>query len=447
MRRKIHRRDLLKSAALTALILPVARATMVRAQNPALKRFVVLWHPNGVNFPDAGPSGTETDWVFGDYYDAMARHQTDTIALTELHIGGVPYGQVTEYGHKSGGIGSLTCTPDENTGYATGPSIDQFIAQKLSDQGHAPVRRAPVFGVGNRDDGGFAPVFHESAGKSIVAENNPRVAYEALFGDIIDGMGQDANQIIARKLSILDTAMEDCKSYVPALPTTGRELLEYHCTRIRELETNLQAGLNTCMPPTAAYEAAADLEAGNPNDYPQLTDVFFQIMEVAFLCDLTRVQSFTFGDDACRLNMPWLNPPLIASVDTGEKNVKDHHSHSHAGTRESVGLFMKWYTQKFAELLDRFKTVTPDGTRLFDSTLLFWTTEYGDYAHDNARLQNFVFGNAGGLFATGRHLRFDNDAKHSHALMVSLIQAMGIEGVNQFGHPGGGSGPLDSLYA
>jgi hypothetical protein len=29
--------------------------------------------------------------------------------------------------------------------------------------------------------------------------------------------------------------------------------------------------------------------------------------------------------------------------------------------------------------------------------------------------------------------------------MVSLIQAMGITGVDQFGHPAGGSGPLAAL--
>jgi hypothetical protein len=31
--------------------------------------------------------------------------------------------------------------------------------------------------------------------------------------------------------------------------------------------------------------------------------------------------------------------------------------------------------------------------------------------------------------------------------MVGLIQATGVTGVDQFGHPGGGSGRLDALFA
>ena len=42
-------------------------------------------------------------------------------------------------------------------------------------------------------------------------------------------------------------------------------------------------------------------------------------------------------------------------------------------------------------------------------------------------------------------LHLNNDAKDTHALFVSLIQAAGVTGVNQFGHPGGGSGPLSLM--
>lgn len=445
-RRKIDRRSLMKSAAMTAFLLPIVRATMADAATAPLRRFLVLWHPNGLNYPDAGPSGSQTAWSFGDYFSGLERHRADTIALSGMQIGGVPYGKNTEIGHKSGGMGCLTCTPDEGTGFATGPSVDQFIAQKINDQGLAPMRQAPVFGVGNSKQSPFCHVFHEAAGKPAIVENSPKIAYDSLFANVAASTGQDTSKILARKKSILDAALADCNQHLAALPADGKALLDYHCTSIRQMETNLQSSAVVCAPPKAGYDKNSALDAGNPSNYEALTDFFFQMIQVAYLCDLTRVQSFSFGSDAARLNMPWLNPPVLATVDTGEKNVRDHHSHTHAGTRETVGMFMSWYTGKYAQFLDTLKQKLPDGSSLFDSTVVYWTTEYGGAGHSNKDVAGFVFGNGGGTFKTNRHLHYDNDAKHSHALMVSLIKYMGITGVDQFGHPGGGTGTLAELY-
>jgi hypothetical protein len=442
-----RRRDLLLGAGAAALLAPILRATMARAEPEPAKRLVVLLTPNGLNYLDAAPSGPETAFDLGDYYAPLEAHKGDVIALTGMHIGGVPYGSNSETGHRSGGMGCLTCTPDESTGWATGPSIDQLVARKLAEQGLAPYVRAPVFSVGASGTSDYAHSFYETAAVPVPLVDDPLAAFDALFHDLAGGSEEETAQLLARKKSVLDAAWKDCKSFVPDLPSEGRALLEYHCDRIRELEQNLEglAGL-TCTPPTSALATVSALDRNNPDSYPALVDFFWELIEVALVCDATRVVSFSFGDTGARFNMPWVDPPLLSAVDTGETNVKDHHSHTHAGTRESVGLFMNWYAMKIAALFDRLKAPLPDGSRLLDSTIAYWTTEYGaGGAHDNANVPMFVLGSAGGRFQTGRHLAYDNDAAHTHALMVSLIQAMGITGVDQFGHPAGGSGPLAAL--
>jgi hypothetical protein len=445
--RKIDRRDVLRSAALTFLLAPVMRATMAKAAPSNAQRLLVLFTPNGLNYKDAGPSGTETDFALGDYFKPIERHKADLVAFSGMHIGGVPFGENSEYGHRSGGMGCLTCTPDLKTGRATGPSVDQLIARKLNEQGKAPYLRAPVFSVGASGVSGYAHSFYEAAGKPVALQNDPKLAYDSLFAGITAGMGQDPAKIFAKKKSILDVAYADCQSYLPALPTDGRALLDYHCQRIRDLETNLQNGLAaTCTPPKEALDPVATLNKSDPRSYPALTDFFWKLIEVALLCDLTRVISFSFGETASRFNMPWLTVPTLATVDTGEMNVKDHHSHTHAGTRETIGLFMNWYSTKISELFDRLRAPQPGGGRLLDTTLAYWTTEYGSGGpHRNADVAMFTLGSAGGRIKTGRHLTAKNDAKQTHALFVSMIQAMGVEGVNQFGHPMGGSGPLAAL--
>ena len=460
MKHKIHRRDLLRSAALAALILPIARSTMARAAEPKARRFVTLFTPNGAQYGDALPSGGETNFDFGDFYRPLERHRADTIALTKLHMGGVPYGENHEYGHYSGSVGCLTCTTEERIdpttgdgtgellGKAAGPSIDQFIAQALFDARLAPSRRAPVYGISSSRFPEGYPVYHESAGKLAPIETDPQAAYQAMFDGVASSTGEDISLLIARRKSVLDAAWGDCQSYLPALPTEGRVLLDYHCTRIRELEQSLQVGL-VCDPAATGFASVAGLSPEDPNNYPALTDFFFRLMTVAFQCDLTRVASFAFGGSgASRVNMPWLDAPLIAEVDTGERNVRDHHSHTHAGTRETCTLFMQWYASKMAEFLDGLTRRQPNGSRLLDDTVVLYTPEFGGAMspHGNAEVPMLVFG-SGGQFRTGRHLQFDNDAKHTHALMVSLIQSVGLTGVDQFGLKGGGRGTLGRLYA
>lgn len=443
---KLRRRHLLQSAAATAFLWPVIRATMAKAAPTPAKRLVVLFTPNGLNFPDAAASGTGPNFNMGDYYTPLEKHRADLIALTKMHIGGVPFGENSEVGHRSGGMGCLTCTPDEKTGKATGPSIDQFVARKLFEQKIVSYIRAPVFTVSTSGVSEYAHSFFEAAGVPVPLVNDPVAAFESLFHDVIAQMGPDKALLLAQKKSILDASWEDCKSYSSELPSEGKALLDYHCERIRELEKNLESVYaGACAPPQDELTTVTGLDVNDPNNYNALTDFFWRLIEVALSCDVTRVASFSFGTTATRFNMPWVNPPLLASVDTGDMNVRDHHSHTHAGTRETVGLFMNWYSTKIAELMDRLKTVRPDSTRLFDSTITHWTTEYGGAGHSNADVPMFLFGNANGQFSTGRHIELDNKAEHSHALMVSIIQAMGITGVNQFGHPAGGSGPLSEL--
>jgi hypothetical protein len=460
---RFSRRTLLRSAGASLLLAPLLRAEVARAQNTTIRRFVTLFHPNGSMYlGNSSPHTTASGFSLGNYYQALERHRENTIALTGMRIGGDPYGSQApdEGGHASGGWGCLTCTSSNNTHQATGPSIDQFIARKLQEQQLAPTARAPVFRVGP-GGGGWANYF-EAAGRPISALTSPTQAYGNLFAGFTPGPGSTATRaaaLIARKRSVLDSAWADCKGQLSVLPSEGRTMLDYHCERIREVERALQAPppVSTCTPPEAALTAVANLNPATAANYPALTDFFFKLMATAFTCDIVRVASFAFGQTAARFGAPWLNAPVLSSVNTGEMNVNDHHSHTHAGTEQSVGLFMNWYAQKYAGLLDLFKEVQPDGTRLMDSTLAHWTTEYGKGpAHDTWGAVMFIFANPT-MFRTNRLLEYPvthfqptspegkQEGQRHHAMMVSMIQAMGITGVTQFGDPQGGSGPLAAL--
>ena len=54
---KIDRRSLLKNAALAAFVGPVVRQSMALAQAKPVKRLMVVFWPNGLNYVPAGPNG------------------------------------------------------------------------------------------------------------------------------------------------------------------------------------------------------------------------------------------------------------------------------------------------------------------------------------------------------------------------------------------------------
>lgn len=468
---RFRRRDLFKSAAAMALLGPILRATEAKAQGTAIKRFITLCHPNGNDIGSVGgPSGSGTNFNWGLFYPALERHRAETIVLKGVRLGGIPWGseKPDEVGHASGGWACLTARSSQNTSTATGPSVDQFIARKLFEQQQAPTANAPVFRVGPMN-GGWQ-MHYEAAARPVPHITTPADAFRMLFSNVMGG-GQTGsmavNQAILRKRSILDTAWNDCKAGLTAIPSEGRAQLDEYCARIRDLETSLQTPVmtpvvSTCAPP--AVGTLATIDPNNPANYQAISEYFFRCIEMAFLCDVTRVASFTYGTAAVRFNMPWLNLPThdFGSGITGS----DHHTYSHGDLPQQLARFVNWYTERFASLLDRLKTVQADGTKLMDSTLVYWTGEIGNTyptgaagtLHDIGTHVMFVFGSMMNTFRTGRIHTFGSspfigqtstqarqEARTHHALLVSLIQAMGVQGVNQFGDPNGGTGPLAVL--
>jgi hypothetical protein len=470
----LRRRELFTSAAAMALLAPVLRAEEARAQGAGIKRFVTLCHPNGNDYGapgQGGPHGASTGFNFGPFYQALERHRSDCIALTGMRLGGIPWGteRPDEVGHASGGWACLTARSSQGTSSATGPSVDQFIAKKLFEQQRAPTANAPVFRVGALSSSSWQS-HYEAARLPVPHISTPTQAFSTLFRNVMGGGStgsQAVAQAVARKRSILDAAWQDCRGALTVLPASGRVQVDEYCQRIRDLETSLQTPV-VPSGPTCTAPAVGTLATINPDDpanYAAITAFFFQCIEAAFVCDVTRVASFTFGSPSVRFNMPWLGLP---SYDFGSGITgSDHHTYSHGALPTQLTRFVNWYAQRFGELLDRLAARQTDGSRLLDSTLVYWTGEIGNSypagaggaLHDVASHTMFLFGSMGGLFRTGRlhaypSIPFANyqsatakaDATRHHALLVSLIQAMGITGVNQFGDPNGGSGPLQALY-
>src|SRR5262245_3212153 len=119
--RLLSRRNLLKNAALMALLAPVLRAMDARGGGPTSpRRVILLFQPNGPMVATGPASGSETNFTFHDWWKPLEPHRADGIFFSKLSATGsqiVP-GDAAHNGlAEAHGLGGQTFA-----GYGTVPS-------------------------------------------------------------------------------------------------------------------------------------------------------------------------------------------------------------------------------------------------------------------------------------------------------------------------------------
>lgn len=462
---KLSRRRILQQAGLWSVLWPLLRSQQVSAQAElAPKRVVIFFSPNGP-IMERGPAvGTENEFALHEWWQPLERHKADGLFFAGMHQAGVPFGQNNEYGHQSAGTGALTARTTEGTNHATGPSLDQFIGQELQKSGIVTPKRSLLWGL-HDSVGNWGP-WYEAAGKSANPQNDPYAALADIAPALAPSTGEPpaVNGPLLRKNFVLDHAYKDCKELVGKLGSEGQAMLDFHCGNIESLQKSVKEALGgpkgpSCSSPLGPDTTlGADGNFGQAENHDELMRAFGSMAALALSCDVTRVIGFSFGETAGRLALPSSYAiPEAAQVDSGDSGPQ-HHAWTHtydqgANKRAALKGFTQWYAEKIATVIDQLKN-TPDvnGTSLFDSTLVLWTSELGIKLdkpldpHPNEHVPVLLFGNGQGAFKTNRF--FDGDGSEAtalslHQLFVSMIQHVGLTHINEFGNQG--SGPLGWL--
>jgi hypothetical protein len=227
---------------------------------------------------------------------------------------------------------------------------------------------------------------------------------------------------------VLDAVRRDLGSRRGQLSAADRARLDAHASALRELERSLVTPFALCERPAApagvSSETAIDLQS--------------DLAAAALGCGLTRIASMQvrIADNDNTL-YPWVG------LDSG-----GHHTLSHdsgAAAQATLAQVYRWYSERFAHLLDRL-AATPDldGTSLLDNTLVIWGSELGRaWDHDISNVPFIFAGGAAGRLSGGRYLRVA--APRHNRVLVTACHAMGLTDVQTFGSLDNGSGPLAGL--
>jgi hypothetical protein len=252
--------------------------------------------------------------------------------------------------------------------------------------------------------------------------------------------------------SVLDLVLEESKSLRGKLGHADRARLDDYMESVRAVEQRVaQIGARQASDVRDVGGVTAgkggllipkdlrDTDAWK-NDRPLMEDperqadyirLMSDLMVLAFQTDTTRVCTFACGSDGAYF-------PGVVTVGF------ERHCHTleHQGnaarvdqadpiSREACRQIHAWYTELFAEMVRKMKSIDDGGVSLLDNTMLLYTSYMADGGHGRKDYPALLVGKAAGTLRPGRHIAFEKDTPVAN-LYLEMANRMGAN-LTEFG--------------
>ena len=421
----IPRRAVLRGVGATLALpflggmVPRLSAFSTTAVAKPINRFGVVYVPNGMIMKAYLPAIEGAAYELSPTLSPLARFRDQVLVVSGLNC--VPSAGRPGGSHAKASTRFLTdvSPPTSETVLDAGISMDQIVAREFGKHTQLASLELAIESTETAGacDVGFACAYTntiawKSANTPLPMQNNPRAVFERLFGD---ADSTDAKVRLARireDRSILDSVTEEVARLQGALGHTDRTKLSEYLEAIRDVERRIQLAeeqSDQALP-------ALDHPAGIPGSYEEHVKLMFDLMVLAYQCDMTRVITLMLGREFSGMSYPQIGVPDA------------HHPISHhAGEPEKIAKMIKinqYHMTLFAYLLDKLRS-TPDGDgTLFDHITMMYGYGMADSnAHSPYDIPLVLAGGAGSLKG-GRHLRFkDTPLANLH---VTLLDNLGV---------------------
>lgn len=319
---------------------------------------------------------------------------------------------------------------------------------------------------------------------ALYPEASPLTAFQNYFGSGLVGMSQaQIAQILAEKKSVLDFAASGLTGLQTRIPKSEISKVSGSLDAIRQLEMNLASSASmagSCMPPMFAggpLSPGGVTSCGDCGSSPVDTTTYpvwkqmKEIIKTMFVCDLTRVMSFTFGygNSSIHFQTVLQDPELAGKYkDTNGNPINNSSgvhdiSHNQGGDpNDAQYIIDKYYCDRTAELLAEM-AATPDigGGSLLDNTLVvFWNECSNGNVHGAVDMPVILFGGKFLKLKGGSYLQFGSTTTgqvpngtynvpkppYVSDLWVTTAQAWGLTSLTSYGDPSWNTGMLSGIY-
>jgi uncharacterized protein DUF1552 len=342
----------------------------------------------------------------------------------------------------------------------TGPTSDWIVSEVIGGPTYAtrPVltyRIQPAYYRGTNGTGGTRGMMSARMNggnlEDVPPTFSPQIAFQDLFSGFIPpdpAEAEAAKRELARRKSIIDLVADDTELLIKKLGAADRIRMERHLDELRALELKLEA---IDLPDSAACtilpDPGADPPIGNAvengdtagyasngawSDEETRAEVMFDLVHMAFTCDLSRTAAVMFTYAQCFLNM---NPLFGYPSDLHELS---HYSvgGGDAGAN-AVADGVGWHVKHWARLMSKLRDTTDvDGNTILDNTALVMLFEGGmgydpeqdgqGSPHSSENMGVLVGGGAGGLHQTGgKHIMAPGG--HPAQVINTVMGALGVQ--------------------
>jgi hypothetical protein len=344
-----------------------------------------------------------------------------------------------------------------NSYVCNGITSDQVVGQM--NAGACPYdslvfRSQPSFYLSGYSFSGREYISYSGPGERIEAQASPQTAYMQIFGNFTPDNEADLAVLdftLRTRRSVLDLITAKRERVLGQVGAADRIRLERHFDEIRMLEERLSAvnpsgNCERPMDPGADPPVGGDNAGSGSGDIGQNTgysdealrsQVFADLIAMAFTCDLTRAATLEITTFQCHMNV-FQPTNAMGSAITADLHEVGHNGDANNRGQIAVSTCLQWHMQFYAYLVDKLKN-TPEGAgSVLDNTVALFVPEGGhgtqldDGVTENAAhsvegmAMVIAGGTSGGITSHGQHIA--SPGTHPAQVLISGMQAAGVQG-------------------
>jgi Protein of unknown function (DUF1552) len=405
-----------------------------------VKRLGAIYVPNGVEMRMWTPATEGRDYALSPILQPLEPFKAQTYVLSGLAdkpAVPAPGEGIGDHARASATwLTGVRVKKTEGPDIRAGVSLDQIAAQQLGQETQLASLELALDSVEvlGACDAGYSCAYANTIAwrtptTPLPMENNPRAVFERLFGasDSTDAATRQAR--LEQDRSILDFVTAEVAALQRALGRSDRGKLTEYLEAVRDVERRIQTAERQS---TRALPVVAQ-PMGIPDTFDAHARLMYDLLALAYQCDLTRVATFMIGKEVSGRSYPEIGVP------------DGHHACSHHQNDpvklEKLAKINQYHIQHFAYFLEKLRTTADGDGSLLDHSLFVYGSGISDgNIHFHLDLPTLVVGGGSGTLPGGRHVRYANDTPLAN-LHLALLDKLGLP-LEQFGDS---TGTLDVL--
>lgn len=423
-KKALSRRTVIRGiGAAVALPLLDAMIPAMAAAAAPVRRLGVVYHPNGVIYDQWLPTGVGADFQLSPTLAALRPFRDQLIVVT-----GLASDEAEALGDGGGDHSRASGTyltgvhvRKSDSVVRNGISMDQIAAKAFERYTQLSSLQLTVDDnsmVGSCDTG-YSCAYSSTLSwltptLPLIAENNPRVVFERLFGSIDSTDPRVRASRLQQDQSILDSVTGRVRQLQQKLGTADNRKVDDYLASLRDVERQIQK---------AEEQSTKEMPdvvrpAGIPDSFEEHVGLLYDLQLLAFQSDLTRVITFMYGREQTGRSYPQIGIP------------EPHHPLTHHQNdpvkMAKCATIQRYHIQLFAGFLEKLrKTPDGDGSLLDHLTLIYGAGISNSDRHTHGPLPTLLLGGGAGTLKGGRHIVYPEHIPLTN-LQLTLLDKLGV---------------------